>query len=1193
MILKKILLAGFKSFCDATEFEFHSGVTCIVGPNGCGKSNVVDAVKWVLGTQSAKSLRGDQMMDMIFNGSSSRRSSGLAQVDLVFDNECGTLQLEQPEVTVTRRLHRSGDSEYLINGSACRLRDIRELFLDTGIGVDAYSVIEQGRVDVLLQSNPRERRLIFEEAAGISKYKARRREAERKLERTQQNLLRVQDIVDELERRLRSVKLQAGKARSFQEYDRRLRALRASFAFAEYKRLTDQEDHIGGQATRLTDHSVQLRADLSRLETQNSEIAARTLHLDQEIDQGVQRGAAIKSELTALDERAKAARQRRQELEETAAGHAQRRSQEGARLTRLEHDIAREQAQLPELQDACRAHTTRIAELSSQDQQLLARIAQLQATMEDEKSGLIDLLRRSADLHHQIVGLDTQRQNLTGQKHRLQARDGEVRQQLEQVLGRKAMAQQRLTEIATLIEHETSRLSEKQAAYAAAREQRGQTARQLGELKERRSGLVSQRDLLVDLERKMEGVDRTVRDLLQRKAADPHDRRLATIHGMVADLITTDSEHSPVIEAALERWAQHLVVRDTEGFLSLNGDLNLKGRLHLFCADRLSPVIDRKIFSGREGFVGHALELVRFPENLEYLVRHILGRTIVVERFEHALALAAEDVDGCEFVTLKGETVDGHGRMTIGPKSEQTGLIARKSRVRQLAGELTDVDSRIGRLTDALNQEDVQCTHLETLLHDLRTAIHENQTARVETEGVLQHALEEIERLTHEQPVIAGEVDNIEREIARAIEQGSQSQETLTELKAQNDRRQATVDSYRQRIATLQGERTQLMENLTQARVAAGTLTEKQSALQDTLQALHATLESARSSVADHEHNIEICRERMVESDQVAAECTQRFEGCTRQLVEHDKHILDLRRQREGLRHDSEQVSAETKSARTRLSETDEQLHGLQLRRQEVVVRRDELCARIREELAIDLVHEFRGDQHTQQDWEAVEAEIRDLREKISRLGNINLDAIQEQDDLQERLGFLTRQQQDLEDSRRQLAELIEQLNAESRDRFTATFAGIRAHFQEMFRKLFGGGKADLVLDPTCEDVLEAGVDILARPPGKELQSISLMSGGEKTMTAIALLLSIFKTKPSPFVLLDEVDAALDEANNERFNTIIREFLDQSQFIVITHSKRTMHIADVLYGVTMQEAGVSRRVSVHFEEQAKPKSAVA
>ncbi|MCH8881523.1 MAG: chromosome segregation protein SMC, partial [Planctomycetes bacterium] len=1097
-------------------------------------------------------------------------------------------------ITIGRRLYRSGESEYLLNLQPCRLKDIRELFLDTGVGIEAYSVIEQGKVDHLLQSSSTERRTIFEEAAGISKYKAHRKETQRKLERTQQNLLRAGDITDELEKRLRSVKLQAGKARRFQEYDLRLRELRAGHALTEFHHFVQDRNSINAQIAACSDRTTQLRAELARQEAEQSESAAAVLRLDHAIEERHQQSAALKARMTALQERARLAVQHQAEQRETVEALRRRTQQELSRIETIEGNFATEQAKIPELQDEHARRTRQLDELSARDHALDREITDLQATLEDEKTGLVELLQRSAHVHNEIVGLDRHRETLTSQKDRLQSRDGELRQLLEDALRRKAAARDRLAEVELLAQEQQTHLKDNQAAAQAARSAREQTIQCLAQTMAELSALRSRGDVLQDLEAKMEGVAGPVRELLQRKAAEPDHPRFAAIQGILADMIETDLQYTPVIEAALERWAQHLVISSTDGFLALNGDIEtLKGRLHVLCTDRLSPIVVGRDFSGWEGYVCLAVDLVTCPEELEYLTRSLLGRTIVVETFEHALDFAGRAIEGYEFITLKGEVADSQGRMILGPQSDQTGLISRKNKLREIVEQQAALEDERRSLNDELSRHDAALEHCESSLRDLQNAIATTQSSRAKTQAELQHAQENIERMTREQPLINGEVELIEQAIAEAHTQSTAGRHSLHEIEAQNSERKQSTDSCQEKIEHLSHRRNENREALTDARVAVGQLAEKLSAVRSTIVSMESVLESGRESLQDYDRQIAQGLARVAESEKTASDAETQLTELNATLGRQENELLGLRREREMLRAAGEEFAICTKTLRTQLAEAEELLHAEEMKLREAEVRRDELCVRIKDELDIDLVQAYESFDPQTEEWQALEAEITELRAKISRLGNINLDAIGEQEELANRLEFLNGQHQDLEDSRRQLEDLIKRLNDESRDRFQRTFEEIRIQFQQLFRKLFGGGKADLVLDPECEDVLEAGIDIYVRPPGKELQNISLLSGGEKALTAIALLLSVFKTRPSPFLLLDEVDAALDEANNGRFNRLVTEFLKHSQFIVITHSKRTMQIADTLYGVTMQEPGVSRRVSVRFEDHTTQDSAVA
>ncbi len=1200
MFLKRVTVQGFKSFADKVQFEFGPGITCVVGPNGCGKSNIVDSFKWVLGEQSAKSLRGRQMQDMIFNGSGGRRSGGMAQVDLAFDNADRTLPFDADEVVVTRKLFRSGESEYLLGGQVARLKDIRELFLDTGIGTEAYSVIEQGKVELLLQSSPHERRVVFEEAAGISKYKARKREAQRKLERTQQNLLRAEDIINEVEKRLRSVKYQAGKARSFQTYQARLKELRASYSMAEYRRHCEDIHRLSTETDRMGDEVTALRTRIDANETETVQLAARNDALTEELTVTESEAVKVRSEITAQEERIDGSRRRieeqqanRRRLERQLAINRERADEVEAELGTLENQVAA-------LNEESERQRLVVEKLLADDRALAQEFTHVQALLEDEKAGIIELMRRTAQLHNEIANLSRHSDTLRSREDELSQRGAAITQELKRLLEQKASHDARLVEIHGLIEQETQRLNEKKAEAQRVDATRARLGEELAEAKETRSGLVSRRELLEDLERKMEGVGAGVRSLLEQKAiarasgsADERSQ-LETVWGMVADAFDAEVVHAAIVEAAIGELDQYLVVTDSRAFLSGESLFeDLPGRLSALCVDRLPPLLNVRDFSDRPGFVARAVDLVKYPESLEPLARHLLGKTIVVRTLVDAVELSSTDTAGHRFVTLAGQMIEPDGCVRLGPTASESGMISRRSELRAIDDQVDALDARVTALSEQLGRTSAEAAHLDELQHELRTAIYESHTAKVETNAVLQNVNEQVRRLTEEQPLIAGQVATLQREIDEATARSTHSEASLGKLESENRVRQREREKLAERLDDLGRRRETVARELTDARVTAAQLSEKQRAAIETMDVLRRNLRETREAVESADVEVRECDGRIADSRLTIERCEARLVELRSQRESLEAKSLQLNRDRELVRAQAEELAAATKNCRVALEEAEHQLHEAQMRLNEVRIRRDELTGRVADELGIDLVALFESYDHAEQDWDAVEAEIADLKGKLQRLGNVNLDAIEEQDELEQRHTFLTTQHDDLVKSMKELERLIEQLNAESKRRFIEAFDKIRENFRELFRKLFAGGKADIILEDP-DNMLDCGIEIIARPPGKEMASISLLSGGEKAMTAIALLMAIFRSRPAPFAILDEVDAALDEANNERFNGIVQEFLDRSQFIVITHSKRTMSVADRLYGVTMQEPGVSTLVSVNFETTDDPgTSAVA
>jgi chromosome segregation protein len=1125
------------------------------------------------------------MMDVIFNGSGTRKSMSMAQVDLTFDNADGKLPIDQTEVVVSRRLYRSGESEYLLNKQFCRLKDIRELFLDTGIGVDAYSVIEQGRVDVLLQANPAERRMIFEEAAGISKYKVRKKEAQRRLERVNQNLLRVQDIVDEVEKRLRSVKLAAGKARNYQTYVQHLRELRSRYALAEFHRLRTNQIDLERETTELTDQVTRLRTELSDNDARSSQANVKIVELDRDISQTESELLSAAAQVSAGQERIAAAQRRIEDQtdllrrsDERLDGFNQQTAALTARIDEQTQSSTRIETEL--------GHAHRVlADLQESDRQSAHDLNEAQRHIEDEKAGIIDLLRRTSQLHNEITGLSLQHETLVKQKAQLDERDAVIAAELADAMSRQSHLRARETEIDQLLADQNRKLADTRSRSETISAERIVINEQHAAAKEYRSGLESRRDVLAELDRKHEGLLAGAREILEKRDAGGDSHRPFTyVLGAVGELFEVDVAHASLVEAVLGHFEKYLVVTQRDLLLADSETLGeLSGTLRAFCLDSVPPTIAGPDLVGQEGVIARLLDWVRHPESCQRLARHLLGRTYVVESTNDARRLATLD-PSARFVTMSGILWEPDGRIGAGPLGSGTGLISRRSELRELAAQITEVESRIADLAETLTERASEITHLEDVQQQLRTAIYDANTHRVEARAQLSTLDDAIRQRSEERPLIAAEVSILVNHMNEVEARQTAGRFNLGQLQGQSDESQKKVVELQARIDGLTRERHQVAEQLTTTRVRAGELSQQRASLADAMRELQANAIQLQADRATAESDVAEARRRIEQTSQQIEEARKTLEQLLHSKDELTARSASLRQQRDDQRALLDQCAAEARSLRASLESAEASLHEQQIKLQEARIRAEDLIARIAEELSVNLEEQYAGYQpETTENWPAVEAEMTDLRQKIERLGNVNIDAIDEQSQLETRLNFLTTQLDDLRSSESQLLALIEKLNDESKQRFMDTFKSVSEHFTALFKKLFGGGKAELTLMDQ-NDVLECGIEIMARPPGKEPQSISLLSGGEKTMTAIALLLAVFRSRPSPFVLLDEVDAALDEANNVRFNHVIREFTELSQFILITHSKRTMSIADVLYGITMQEAGVSQRVGVRFDD---------
>ncbi|MBI1370414.1 MAG: chromosome segregation protein SMC [Planctomycetes bacterium] len=1188
MRLAKLTVSGFKSFADRTEIAFNAPLVGIVGPNGCGKSNVVDAIKWVLGEQSAKQLRGGAMLDVIFNGSATRKPAGMASVTLHFDNPADDagkrgLPVEADEVAVTRRLFRDGTSEYLVNKQKARLRDIRNLFYDTGIGANAYCIIEQGKVDKMLVSNPTDRRIIFEEAAGIAKFKAQKNEAIRKLGRTEQNLLRSRDKLEEVQKRLRSVKIQATRARNYQEYTARLRELRLEYALAEYHKLQGELERVSRELAEAEEARRKAVAQLTAAEDQKQ--AAES-----ERQQLLQRQRELEQTCLQLQSQRDQAAQRRQfalttlaDVQEQIARERTQQEELAKRRTTLDAQLAEHEAVMTDLQSRVAVSQQRIDEAQELHRVRQHQLNDAQAQLEDEKAGIVNLLRRTTQMHNLIASLEMQEKNLIGHRDRLTTRADQLAGELEGLLTTRDTCEPQLREVLALIETETARLEEQKTAAADLSDATRRLTEQLAAAKEERSALVSRRKVLQELEESQTGVDDAVKAVLARKASSDE---FTFVRGLLAEMIGADVKHAAIVEAALGIDQQALVV-DT---LDAVGDLaSLSGRVRFMAIDQ-APAMR---------FDGHpaadcecVIDYVSYDAAIASVVWKLLGKTLVVNDLATARRLHDELAAGYRFVTRDGQVLEADATLIAGPHGESAGagLISRRSELAELQRRIADLDTEISADQTHLAQLSDRAAHVERVQQELRQAIYEASTMKVELNSRLAQVRDAIARIEKEQPVISGEVEQIHRQLNDAESKKREHADDVARLEEEQAQSKARAAELEGKIVGFKSEAEQSAEAVTAARVEAGKISEQLTAASRQQRQLELARDDAERQAQQVRHRLDQHTQRIGELEKTRDEAAEQIE-----LAE--RSITDLKRTLEGFAGDLERIDAHVNALAAVVREQrqvaeslDAQSHNHQVAQRELEVRCDGVRERSREQLSLDIAEAYADYQAREIDWDAVESEITELKQKVERLGTVNLDAINEQTELEAREIELTNQLADIDKARVELENLITYLNDESRTRFEQTFMQIREHFAAndgLFRKLFGGGRADLVLMPDENgntDWLESGIEIIAKPPGKEPQSIRLLSGGERTMVAVALLMSIFRSRPSPFCVLDEVDAALDEANVDRFCHVVRSFLDLSHFIVITHHKRTMQAADLLYGITMPIRGVSKQVTVRFDQ---------
>lgn len=1186
-MLTALEVHGFKSFADRTRFDFPPGITVIVGPNGSGKSNVVDAVKWVLGSQSAKSLRGSEMTDVIFKGSSGgRKQLNTAEATIIFDNADGRLPVEEKEVRVTRRVYRSGEGEYLINGQACRLRDIKDLFRGTGVANGAYSLIEQGKVAALLQASPKDRRAIFEEAAGISRFKAKKIETERRLARVDQNLLRLSDIVDEVESRLRSVRSQASKARRYKQYSDRLQQLRTQVGMADWRHLSERLAEIETQMQNLHAQQEQNQAECETLEAEAQQADARLADVDESLHHTEGQIARNREQLAATQATVEHQRARCADID----AERRRGRRQLASMSHRAGDLTDQLRQTEELVEVATGEYARLCrrvdEIGEQAERLARQLEEANSDLAERRRQHLDLVQRGTELANELTAARSEfnaaqatTQRCTRQREELTAELDRLVQEVAELESHQRTLAANLHEQTRLVEAAHEDLSRAQRRLEKAKDKHV-------ELRDQRARLQERATVLSDLERRREGVHAAVQQVLAQ-AQSPQPGPYADVCGMLADLIDVHVESASVVEAALGAMAQGVVVRGhdlLEHFcLAQNRPA---GRVALLPLEEAPLPIEPAwaTLEQQPGVIGRADRFVQTELVYAPLIRHLLGNTWVVESLDVAAHLAELSGDQLRFVTIDGAVLESDGRLVLGAAQQATGLISRRS-------ELRELDVRLSQLEREIDQQAKHAAAIEGEIAETREQLQ--QLEQLQRQLADDHAAQraQVQAAHNEQQRVERQLDVARSELQAAAGRQEEAAESIALLEADkqtgDDEAEAIAEQI-ERAAQLAGQ-LQAQHKACDLRATSAKVETAKS--EERLDALRSRLRQIQRDRHERQKALDDIHRQIAQANQRHDEAEMFILARTTQLAEHylQKEVLarelaSLAGQRNRLVESRRQLADALQGRQRQIQRLEQQRHTLELSAGQLRGERDHMAQRLREDYGIDLADEQETDDaEAVHQREAVEQEIADLRRKINNIGAVNMDALEELEQLEERFNSLSGQFHDLQEAKAALEKIIQRINTDSRRLFSETLEAIRTNFQTLYRKLFGGGHADIVLQEG-EDILEAGIEIVANPPGKPAFSNSLLSGGEQGLTAVSLLLALFQHRPSPFCVLDEVDAPLDESNIGRFVDVLREFLQWTRFVIVTHSKKTMTAATTLYGVTMQEPNVSKRVSVRFED---------
>ena len=1184
MKIKKIELFGFKSFSEKIEIDFPPGVTAVVGPNGCGKSNVVDAIRWALGEQSPKQLRGKAMEDVIFNGTEARKPQGMAEVVLTFSNENGHAlpqYMDFSEIAVGRRLFRSGESEYFINKVPCRLKDITDLFLGTGVGHRAYSIVEQGKMDFVLNAKPEERRILIEEAAGITKYKDRKAAALRKMEATQQNLLRLSDVIGEIKRQMNSLNRQAKKAERFKAYREELRSFELGQAAQTCRALEEERSGIRSALQGMQDAEVQTTAEIREIEAAGEQIKVNLLDHEREL--------TVRQECFAENEGAIKNRETEIELASREREALQKqilRAEEEIGKLLQQHETAEQEirsfeAEAVDLNQRLSADAEFLSGKEKVLQEKKGEHAAAEQALGEEKNILVDVLTQIARLKNSLLDAQRRKEELAHRQQRLfrekdeaQAKGEELRQSLA--------AQARL-------------LEGRRQSRIQVEEERGQKVRQLKELQSSRSELEenlnrcreklnqesSRLESLLELQRNFEGYQSGVRSLLLKRQAQGAVQN--GIYGLVEDILETDPQYEAVVESVLGERLQHFIVQNHQESLKAIDYLKSQraGRssfipLHL----KPHPALNDSA-PAAEGAVP-LLEVVRVKEDFAQLAQYLFGEVWVVPDLRSAIDLWNRNSIWKTLVTLEGEVLHPSGMVTGGSKEQiGPGTFHRKREIRDLTRRTAELREQVRSLDAAREKLVGEIREAEAAIEDLTRNLHQEDLQIVtEAKEIDQYRLEE-SRWRQKIETLRFEEEQLAEDLVAVRNQAQENEALLQSAELSKTEKEQALSLRGEGLQALKSEIEVLLAEVTEAKVRLSSLQEKRQSLVRNLERTRRVSQETDQELAQRRREVQENLEgsRAAEQKQRAAE-----QEIQRLLLRHQELQGEVETKKEALlceRENLTRAEEKEKERRRALNQLQEEKNALSMKHMELDLNRKHLLSSIEEKYRIPAETLLAGEDAQDYFSPEIEARVAELKSLIEGMGEVNLLAIQEFEEAKTRLEFLTAQEADLIQSLEALNQAIKKINRTSRQRFAETFEAVRAKFKEVFVTLFNGGRAELILLDES-NLLETGVDVIAQPPGKRLQNISLLSGGEKALTAVALIIALYLINPSPFCLMDEVDAPLDDANVGRFNRLVKDLSQKYQIILVTHNKSTMELADTLYGVTMEEPGASKIVSVRL-----------
>ena len=1182
MYLKRLELHGFKSFADKTVLEFMPGITTVIGPNGSGKSNISDAIKWVLGEQSMKSLRGAKSEDVIFAGTQNRKSLGFAEASLIFDNTDGKLPVEYSEVTVTRKLYRSGESGYYINKVPCRLKDILELFMDTGIGKDGYSIIGQGKIDEILSNKSEDRRHIFEEAAGIVKYRTRKLESEKKLEHTKLNLLRINDILSEIENNIEPLKNQAEKAKKYLNLREELKNIEVGLFLYNIDNNKEKLTKVQEDIKVFRDQIQQENAKMEEINTLKEEIKKRIDDITNEIENMQNIGFESQKEKEQINSDINVAKERIKNNEENYSRYAEEIKGAEERNKELEEEKNAKLEKKNSLSQNKEKFVKELAEKEKELEKLTSKLSAKELEIEKKKKSIEEKSDKKYELSGQISGLEINLENLEKRQKTVKSEIGVTISELDS----SRLTKEDISKTFNEIESKRNKIiSELEKASKEEEESTNRLKKYDDDISRLTTDMrmkEARQKFLIETEREKEGYARSVKSLLLD--CDKNSELAKGMHGVIANIISVDEEYQTAIEMALGAAVQNIVTETEDEAKKLVEHLrrfNLGRASFLPISTVKGKKLEKISTKGIEGFIGIASDLVKVNNKYKDIILNLLGRTAIVDDMQNAIKLAKQNHYTFKIVTLKGDIINPSGAITGGSVQNKTvNILGRKKEIEELGKQIEKSSKKIKALEkekqeykDSIENVLEQVTTLSASLQeiDITYATDKQKVLSVDEnikklEQRLNKLKEEIVGIDEQKANIFQEQEDKKKEIELLTNEVQELNKIIENENSLNKDNQKYIDD--------------LNFDVTNLKISVSSFDESESSIDEMVERINQDIENNRISINNKKEQMEAIINDNELLNQSIETCENKIKEIEEKVNSSDGRVEKLKTERKGSNEKLEQTEKEILSQFEVIEDLKAQLVKLEVKGTKLEEDIEVVINNLWEEyeLTPNNAIEFEKPENVSH----TSKKVNSLRNQIKGLGSVNVEAIEEYKQTSQRYDFMCEQRLDLENSIAKLKKVIQDMTYVMKEQFTTQFKMINQNFSEVFRELFGGGKAELILTDE-ENILECGIDIRVQPPGKKLQNMNLLSGGEKAFTAIAILFAILKINPSPFCVLDEIEAALDDVNVYRFADYLKKFVKNTQFLVITHRKGTMEAADSVYGVTMEENGISKLLSMKLK----------